>query len=163
MPCSSVAPTIAVHNTKRRGGGQCYHEGHSEVVNDDSNLLIPVVVRENDSLIFPGVVARELGSFYPVQVGEVSALDIRWIAASLDVDEQNSLVHLRHCLRADQTLIRGLVERTRCVVPYVDMCTVVHITRATLPARAPCAVEQTRQVFLPGCYTSDGLRYEISY
>lgn len=174
VPGGRVAAAVAVHDAEGGRGGECYHEGHGEVVYDYGDLLFFVVVREDDGPVLPRVVAGELGALGAVHGGEVGAPHVRGVPAAFDVDEQDRLVgrarlggrgrgwgRRRRRGRTSGEGGRVLAVRRCGVVPDVDMCTVIHIGGASLPAGAPGAVEQPRQVLLSGGDARDWLGDEV--
>lgn len=96
------------------------------------------------------MVAGERGALDPKSIREIRTQHSRWIATSLNVYQQYRVVGL-------VGVVAGVV------VAHVDMCTVIGIAGAALPAGAPRAVRQSRQLVPSRSDAGHGLRDEVGH
>lgn len=154
MPSSSLllTSTITVHYAKKHRRDDRNDEWNHEKVYDRLQLLLPVVRSHHDRFILLRVVTWKHCALEAVQIGEVFALDRRWVTAAFYVHQKDRFLRSLDIGQIEQ--LRGRrVERERKVQivdkRHIDMGTLEHIRGAALAARAPRAVEQAGHVFAP--------------
>lgn len=143
-----MAPAIAVHHAKSDRGGQRYHEGHREVVDDNGHLLVTDVVCQHDGSVLPRMITRKFDPFNPVRVREIRAKHVRRIPATLNVNQQHSVI----------SSIRKL---TGIVVADVNVRAVVEVAGATFSARTPAAIRETDEFFTSRRHTRHRFCHKI--
>jgi len=101
------APAVTVHHTQHDAGRDSHYERCREEVHNDGDLRLAIIVRHRYAAVHAAVMAGEPRALVTELAGEVLAVDVRRIAAALDVHQQHRLDVPRggHCSTRD--ILRG--------------------------------------------------------
>lgn len=114
---------------------------------DHGHLIVMVVGREDDGLVFARIETRIDGALDAIEEIEVFAGDGGRITAALDVHQQRSLVGLLPvlCIIA---IVRHILRYryVRLDKRHIDVYTAIEIRGATLATRTPRTIEDPHKI-----------------
>lgn len=81
-----------MHDAQNDGGDDGYHERDGEIINDNFDLIVPIVASHNDGSVFFGEITWKFGSFDAVNFCKITAVYVRRVTATFDVNEEDGFV-----------------------------------------------------------------------